>query len=63
MIEIKVVEKDDDSFDVYFKVRATDKSEYIDQVKAVLDDLYHADEDLFVTAVLDSDFGKMVSGK
>lgn len=63
MIEIKVIEKNDDSFDIYFKVRATDKSKYIDQVKAVLDGLYHTDEDLFVTAVIDSDFGKMVSSK
>lgn len=63
MIEIKVEEKDDDSFDVYFKVRATSRSKYIDQVKAILDDLYHTDEDLFVKAVIDSDFGEMVMSK
>ena len=63
MIEIKVTEKDDDSFDIYFKAKARDRLKYVDQVKAILDDLYHADEDLFVEAVLDSDFGKMVSSK
>lgn len=63
MIEIKVTEKDDDSFDIYFKVKATDRSQYIDQVKAILDDLYHTDEDVFVRAVIDSDFGEMVMSK
>ena len=63
MIEIKVTEKDDDSFDVYFKAKATDRLKYIDQVKVILDDLYHVDKDLFVEAILDSDFGRMVSSK
>lgn len=63
MIEIRVTEKDDDSFDVYFGVKATDRSQYVDQVKSILDDLYHADKDLFVEAIIDSDFGKMVSSK
>ncbi len=63
MIEIKVTEKNDDSFDIYFKARATDRSKYIEQVKAILDDLYHTDEDSFVKAVLHSDFAEMVMSK
>lgn len=63
MIEIKVTEKNDDSFDIYFKVKAVKRSQYIDQVISILDALYQTDKDLFIRAVMDSEFGQTVTSK
>ena len=63
MIEIKVTEKDDRSFDVDFKVRSTDSETHIQQVEAILNELYHAEEKCFENALFLSDFGKKVMSK
>ena len=61
MIEIKAVEKDDDSFDITLKAKANDRSKFTDQVIAVLNELYHIDEHVFTRALIRSDFGDMVT--
>lgn len=63
MIEIKVVEKDNASFDITIKAQVNDRSKFINQVTAVLDELYHIDEKIFTRAVCKSDFGQMVMSK
>ena len=61
MIHIEVTDaKDDKSFNIMFKVRSDNKSEYIQQLTAVLDQLYEADEKCFTSAVCRSEFGQMV---
>ena len=64
MIYIEVTDvKDDKSFNIMFKVRSDNKSEYIQQLTAVLDQLYETDEKCFTSAVCRSKFGQMVMAR